>query len=265
MVMTAPATLSEVIAAGAWRSIDFISDLHLAEDTPLAFDAWQSYLLNTRADAVFILGDLFEAWVGDDARHEGFERRAAAVLTEATARRRLFFMVGNRDFLLGHEMLAACGITPLAEPSVLVAFGERTLLTHGDAWCLADTDYLAFRRQVRDPAWQAQVLARPLAERRLLARSLRSESERSASEHTGEWADVDRPTALACMATCQATTLVHGHTHRPATETMAQGFVRHVLTDWDLDHVKPARAEVLRWQADGWVRLTLAGATAPVA
>ncbi len=265
MVTTAPAALSEVIAPTAWRSIDFISDLHLAEDTPFAFAAWHGYLLNTRADAVFILGDLFEAWVGDDARHEGFERRAAGVLTEAAARRPLFFMVGNRDFLLGHEMLAACGVTRLADPSVLLAFGERALLTHGDAWCLADADYLAFRLKVRDPAWQAQVLARPLAERRLLARSLRSESERSAAEHTGEWADVDRPTALACLANCRATTLVHGHTHRPATETMAPGVVRHVLTDWELDHARPPRAEVLRWQADGWVRLTLAGTAAAVA
>ncbi len=255
--------LSEVVAPAAWKSIDFISDLHLAEDTPLAFAAWRDYMLNTRADAVFILGDLFEAWVGDDARHEGFEAHACAVLTEAATRRRLFFMVGNRDFLLGHDMLAACGVTPLVDPCVLAAFGERSLLTHGDAWCLADTDYLAFRHQVRDPAWQAQVLARPLAERRLLARSLRSESERNATNHVGEWADVDPPTALACMATCNATKLVHGHTHRPATETMAPGLIRHVLTDWNLDHADPPRAEALRWQADGWARLTLASATVP--
>ena len=260
--ITAPATLPEVVAPAAWRAVDFISDLHLSEDSLLAFAAWRDYLLNTRADAVFILGDLFEAWVGDDARHEGFEARASAVLTEAATRRRLFFMVGNRDFLLGQDMLAACGVTPLVDPCVLAAFGERSLLTHGDAWCLTDTDYLAFRRQVRDPAWQAQVLGRPLAERRLLARSLRSESERNATDHVGEWADVDRPTALACMATCNATKLVHGHTHRPATETMAPGLIRHVLTDWDLDYSKSPRAEVLRWQPDGWMRLTLAGAMA---
>ena len=258
--MNAPATLPEVVAPAGWRFIDFISDLHLAEDTPLAFAEWCSYLLNTGADAVFILGDLFEAWVGDDVRHEGFEARAAAVLTEAAARRPLFFMVGNRDFLLGCDMLDACKVVSLQDPTVLAAFGERALLTHGDAWCLADTEYLTFRRQVRDPAWQAQVLARPLAERRLLARSLRSESERAAAAHTGEWADVDRPTAVAFMENARATTLVHGHTHRPATEAMAPGLVRHVLSDWELDHATPPRAEVLRWHARGWARLTLAGA-----
>ena len=96
----------EIVAPDAWKRIDFISDLHLADDTPRGFTAWRSYLLNTNADVVFILGDLFEAWVGDDARHGGFEAQGAAVLTAAAARRKLFFMVGNRDFLLGNEMLA---------------------------------------------------------------------------------------------------------------------------------------------------------------
>ena len=248
----------EIVAPPAWRRIDFISDLHLAEDTPRTFAAWRDYLLNTRADAVFILGDLFEAWVGDDARFEGFEATGAAVLTEAAARRPIAFMVGNRDFLLGREMLVACGVEALPDPTVLGAFDQRSLLTHGDAWCLADTDYQQFRRQVRDPAWQAQVLARPLAERRQLARSIRSESERRAAEHQGEWADVDTPIALAALRAARATTLVHGHTHRPATEPLAPGLVRHVLSDWELDHSD--RAEVLRWEAGTWTRITPAAA-----
>ena len=254
----------EVVAPAAWRRIDFISDLHLADDTPRAFAAWRDYLLNTSADAVFILGDLFEAWVGDDARHEGFEARGAAVLAEAAARRQLFFMVGNRDFLLGAEMLAACGIEGLSDPTVLCAFGERVLLTHGDAWCIADVGYQQFRAQVRSPAWQAQVLARPLAERRAMARGLRSESERLAAAHQGEWFDVDAPTALREMAAGRTPTLVHGHTHRPATEALAPGFVRHVLSDWDLDHGHGPRAEVLRWEAGRWLRLApdAAGAVA---
>ncbi|MEO7337174.1 MAG: metallophosphoesterase, partial [Caldimonas sp.] len=106
----------EVIAPPAWRAIDFISDLHLAHDTPRTFEAWRDYLLRKTADAVIILGDLFEAWVGDDARHDGFEARAAAVLSEASARRPMFFMVGNRDFLVGDEMLGACGVRALADP-----------------------------------------------------------------------------------------------------------------------------------------------------
>lgn len=253
-------SVHEVVAPPAWRRIDFISDLHLAEDTPRTFAAWRNYLLNTRADAVFILGDLFEAWVGDDARFEGFEAIGAAVLSEAAARRPMSFMVGNRDFLLGRDMLDACGVQALPDPTVLCAFDDRTLLSHGDAWCLDDVEYQQFRRQVRDPAWQAQVLAKPLSERRVLARSIRSESERRTADHQGEWADVDAATALDWLRATRATTLVHGHTHRPASEVLAAGLTRHVLSDWELDHANVGRAQVLRWSADGWARLTPADA-----
>ena len=250
----------EIVAPAEWRRVDFISDLHLADNTPRAFAAWRDYLLNTRADAVFILGDLFEAWVGDDSRFEGLEAQGAAVLAEAAALRKLFFMIGNRDFLLGAEMLAACGVEGLPDPTVLSAFGERALLTHGDAWCIGDVPYQQFRAQVRNPTWQAQVLARPLAERRLMARSLRSESERAAAEHQGEWFDVDAPTALLAMSENRTPTLVHGHTHRPSTEVIAPGRVRHVLSDWELDHGASGRAEVLRWEAGRWTRLSPADA-----
>jgi UDP-2,3-diacylglucosamine hydrolase len=246
----------EVVAPPSWNRIEFISDLHLSEDTPHTFERWRDYLLGTGADAVFILGDLFEAWIGDDSRFEGFEARGAAVLRQASALRKLYFMVGNRDFLVGAAMLADCGVQSLADPTVLRAFGQRTLLTHGDEWCIGDVGYQQFRRQVRNPAWQAQVLARPLAERRLMARSLRSESERQASEHQGEFFDVDPPTALKAMVGAEAPVLVHGHTHRPATESLAPGFDRHVLSDWDYDHRDASRGEVLRWEASGWTRLS---------
>lgn len=256
---TAPAGFGppqhEVVAPPDWRCIDFISDLHLADTTPRAFTLWRDYLLGTRAEAVFVLGDLFDAWVGDDARHTGFEAEAAAVLKQAAALRHIAFMVGNRDFLLGDAMLADCGVASLADPTVLVAFGERVLLTHGDAWCIDDVDYQRFRAQVRDPAWQAQVLSRPLVERRVLAHSLRSESERNAATHDGPWADVDRDTAVQFMRRARVPTLVHGHTHRPGTEPLAQGAVRHVLSDWEVDHAAPPRAEVLRWQPSGWSRI----------
>jgi UDP-2,3-diacylglucosamine hydrolase len=250
----------EIVVPLEWRAIDFISDLHLADDTPRTYAAWHDYQLHTRADAVFILGDLFEAWVGDDSRFEGFEAGAAAVLTSAARRRPIAFMVGNRDFLLGHDMLLACGVTALPDPTVLCAFDQRALLSHGDAWCLADTDYQQFRREVRDPTWQARILAQPLADRRALARAIRSESERRSAEHRGEWADVDTPTAIDWLMRTRATTLVHGHTHRPATEALTPSLARHVLSDWDLDHGE--RAQVLRWQDGVWARLTPAEAVA---
>ena len=248
-----------------WRVIDFISDLHLAENTPNAVQAWADYLLNTTADAVVILGDLFEVWVGDDSRHEGFEARCSAVLAQAAAQKTIGFMAGNRDFLLGDEMLQACGVLRLADPTVLVAFGQRVLLTHGDAWCVDDVAYQAFRLQVRDPAWQANVLAQPLAQRRLFARHLRSESERAMAGHVGATFDVDPATALLSMDAAQAPTLIHGHTHRPGSNALASGRIRHVLSDWELDAADaahPERAEVLRWDGDCFARLTLLGAQA---
>ena len=244
-------------APAAWRTIDFISDLHLAEDTPNGVQAWADYLDGTTADAVFILGDLFEVWVGDDSRHEGFEARCAQVLTNAASKHSLAFMAGNRDFLLGDEMLEACGISRLQDPTVLVAFGQRVLLVHGDAWCIGDLAYQQFRRHVRDPAWQTQVLAKSLSERRQYARQMRSESERQMADHMGEGFDVDGPTALRWMTATQTPTLIHGHTHRPGSIALAPGFVRHVLSDWDLDrhHGNAPRAEVLRWQGGEFVRL----------
>lgn len=259
--MDATAPYPELAAPAAWQRIDFVSDLHLAESTPATFAGFRAYLGEAPADALLILGDLFETWIGDDARHEGFEAEVAGVLREAARTRSMFFMAGNRDFLVGVDLLAACGIEALADPTVLVAFGERALLTHGDAWCLDDLPYQQFRRQVRTPAWQAQVLARPLAERRLLARSMRSESERRGAEHAGMWADVDRATALVRMAEHATPTLVHGHTHRPGSEVLATGYVRHVLSDWDLEAgLGTRRAEVLRRDSAGWHRLALCDA-----
>ena len=242
-------------APNDWQAIDFISDLHLAADTPRGFDAWSHYMRATRADAVFILGDLFEVWVGDDSRHAGFEARCAEVLSQTAAVRNVAFMVGNRDFLVGSDMLSACNVTALSDPTVVTAFGERLLLTHGDALCLADTDYQKFRAMVRSPAWQASVLARPLAERRALAREVRHESERRHGTMLPEWLDLDPAASVEWMRAADAPVLVHGHTHRPADQLLQPGRTRHVLSDWDLDHAAPPRAEVLRWSRDGLRRI----------
>ena len=256
-------TFWEMQTSAEWRTIDFISDLHLAEGTPRTFDAFASYLRQTRADAVFILGDLFEVWVGDDSRHEGFEARCTEVLCEATTHCALGFMVGNRDFLVGADMLKASGVLALADPTVMVAFGERVMLTHGDALCLSDLPYQRFRAMVRNPAWRREFLAHPLAERRRAAREVRDESERRQREQmAGRDADIDVATAVRWMHEAGTSLLIHGHTHRPGTDALAPGFARHVLSDWDLDHASaPPRAEVLRWSVAGLRRLSLAQIT----
>ena len=258
-----PTPPGEWVVPAGWRTIEFISDLHLAEDTPRTFAAWADYLRRTPADAVLILGDLFESWVGDDARFDAFESRGVAVLRDAAERRTLAFMAGNRDFLLGPAMLEGCGIRALADPTVISAFGRRVFLTHGDAMCIDDVDYQRFRAMVRQADWQREFLARPLDERREIARAMRARSE-AVKAVVGPAFDVDKPTALARLRESRADILVHGHTHRPATEALATGIERLVLSDWDCDHARP-RAEVLRWSAAGFERLSPDEAVRPAA
>ncbi|MET0333491.1 MAG: UDP-2,3-diacylglucosamine diphosphatase [Rhizobacter sp.] len=244
-----------------WRRIDFISDLHLSADTPRTFEAWAGYMRETPADAVFILGDLFEVWVGDDSRFEGFEAHCAQVLREASTQRYVAFMAGNRDFLVGPDMLRACGVELLSDPSLLVAFGQRVLLTHGDELCLADTEYQTFRAMVRSDTWQSRFLAQPLDGRRGYARLVRQQSEANKKRQPSlqDWADVDFPAAITWLQAAQAPSMVHGHTHRPATQALDGTHQRHVLSDWELDHV-PHRAEVMCLSATGFDRLSLADA-----
>lgn len=255
-------TLQTLRAPADWSAIDFISDLHLSEDTPRTFEAFAAHLRCTPADAVFILGDLFEVWVGDDMRHAGFEARCAAVLAEAAQQRTVAFMAGNRDFLVGPALLEACGVMRLEDPTLLLAYGRRVLLSHGDALCLSDTDYQAFRVQVRDATWQREFLAQPLDQRRRDALAIRAESERrKRAQGASDWIDIDPAAAAHWMRAAQAAVLVHGHTHRPADQTFAPGLTRHVLSDWDLeaDAGDRRRAEVLRWRASGFERLPPAG------
>lgn len=252
MEVTALPNFFELVAPPAWRAVDFISDLHLCEAMPRTFDAFAAHLRHTRADAVFILGDLFEVWVGDDARQRVFESACVDVLAEAASHRHLAFMAGNRDFLLGAAMLRDCGMTGLPDPTVLSAWGQRVLLSHGDALCLADLPYQAFRHEVRGTAWQQQFLAKPLPERLQIAAEIRHASaSRQRFDGDGS-ADVDAAEAVRWMHTMGTAELVHGHTHRPGSDTLAPGYKRHVLSDWDLDHAR--RAEVLRLTRDGFER-----------
>lgn len=249
----APPPVHELTAEPAWRSVDLISDLHLQDSEPATFEAWRRFVTAPGADALFILGDLFEAWPGDDVLEAGgFEAECAEVLREAAARRPVFFMHGNRDFLVGEAFALATGVRLLPDPTVLAWGAHRWLLSHGDPLCLGDTDYLAFRARVRDPQWQRELLRRPLAERQALARSMRAQSEdRKRSGAT--YADADTAEARAWLAAGRATTLVHGHTHRPADHDLGAGLRRLVLSDWDL-RAHPPRAEALRLAADGSAR-----------
>ena len=147
-------------APETWRTVDFISDLHLQEKETATFEVWQAYMQNTTADAVFILGDLFEVWVGDDAAEQHtFLQRCATVLKACATKRQVAFMRGNRDFLVGTSFLNACNVIDLQDPTALNFASQKWLLSHGDAGCLGDTGYQAFRQMVRKPSWQNDFLA----------------------------------------------------------------------------------------------------------
>ncbi len=260
---------AQLAAAPHWRTVDFLSDLHLQASEPATVAAWQRYLAQTPADAVFLLGDVFEVWVGDDALDEpgSFEAQCCAALHAAAQRRTLFFIPGNRDFLVGEAFLRRSGMTVLADPTVLEFSGQRYLLSHGDALCVDDVAYQQFRRMARSPAWQESFLTQPLAARRQQARAIRSQSE--ARKHSGEvYADVDRAAASAWLrstqtpaqtqAHIQAQTLIHGHTHRPGQHPLGDGLTRWVLSDWDAAAPTP-RADILRLTAAGLQRCTPEG------
>jgi len=247
--------IAELLAPAVWRTVDFISDLHLQTAEPETFEAWRRYMEDTPADAIFILGDLFEVWAGDDAAGEpGFAADCAAVLQAAASRAAVFFMHGNRDFLVGEGFLSACRATMLPDPTVLDFAEKRWLLTHGDALCLADTEYMRFREQVRSPEWQREFLAKPLAQRQAIARQLREHSESRKSSGIG-YADVDGPATLAWLEAADAHAMIHGHTHKPADHILGVRS-RTVLSDWDAA-AAPPRLEALRLTAEGARRIPL--------
>lgn len=246
--------MHELVAPPHWHTVEFISDLHLDPSEPGTVQAWQEYLRTSRADAIFMLGDIFEVWVGDDAVQEpgSFEAACVHVLREASQRRPIYFMVGNRDFLAGADFLSASGLVGLQDPTVLVWEQRRIVLSHGDALCLDDVEYQQFRRLSRSAAWQQQLLSQPLAVRRAIGKSARSESEQR-KQSTVTYADADPGMTAQWLQQAHAQLLIHGHTHRPADHDLPNGATRIVLSDWHLD-AAAARAEVLRMTPQGWER-----------
>lgn len=239
-------------APAQWRCIDFISDLHLQANEEATFSAWRSYMQRTAADAVFILGDLFEVWVGDDVLQDrsSFEAQCAHILKEASRDTAIHVMHGNRDFLLGDGFLRASGCNFLEDITVLHWMEQNYVLVHGDAQCIEDVDYMQFRTLVRSPQWQTTFLGKPLSERKQIARGLREQSESRKRSTSHSYIDVDTAAALELLTQSSAHHLIHGHTHQPARHALGNDGIRDVLSDWDVSAIPP-RCEVLRLQWNG--------------
>ncbi len=220
-------------------SILFISDLHLQASRPDITRAFVLFLQQraNRADALYILGDFFEAWVGDDYRDDLTDEITSALQELAAKGVPIYIQHGNRDFLLGSQFCAISRATLLPEHAVISPYGYPLLLMHGDTLCTRDSDYLAFRQLVRAPQWQTAFLAKPLSDRLEIARQLRQQSRADAANKDNSIMDVTDSEVSTQLTHYAVPLLIHGHTHRPALhlEQTAdhQPALRAVLGDWD--------------------------------
>jgi UDP-2,3-diacylglucosamine hydrolase len=215
-----------------------ISDLHLTARRPEVAAIFLRFLAGRArsARALYILGDLFDYWAGDDDLDDPFNAEICAALADlAAAGTRAFFMPGNRDFLASERFGVASRLTFLDDPMVVQLAGVPTLLMHGDTLCTDDTDYIAFRAVARSPVWQAGILAKPLAERKILLESLRAQSEAAKQEKDEVIMDANAEAITAAFRRHHVTRMIHGHTHRRARhDHLVDGrkCERWVLGDW---------------------------------
>jgi len=233
----------------------FVSDLHLSPDTPKTLAAFFSFLHNEamHATQLYLLGDLFEYWPGDDDVGSPFPQQICQELKRVSDRgTKIYWLSGNRDFLVGSAFAAAAGLSLLNEPHIVEIGDKKILLVHGDAQCTDDTAYMAFRTQVRNPEWQAAFLARPLAERKSIIAGMREGSRAAQKEKSMAIMDVNPVQIAALFKTYKVNLLIHGHTHRPDVHHTPEG-VRYVLPDWDCEASEAAK------QRGGWIALDSAG------
>jgi UDP-2,3-diacylglucosamine hydrolase len=216
-----------------------ISDLHLDPDRPQHLAALDALLKKHagQAEALYVLGDLFEAWVGDDDDNDFNLAAIASFRQFSKSGSRLHFMHGNRDFMLGERFCAEAGGDLLKEGQITDLHGTRVMLMHGDSLCTLDEKYQAFRQMVRNPQWQADMLTKPLEQRRLMAQMMRLQSQQNNANKASNIMDVTPGEVVRVMDDAGVTHLIHGHTHRPAVHdvSLATGTgTRWVLGDWNI-------------------------------
>lgn len=234
----------------------FVSDVHLQAGLPKTTQAFLDFLQQhaSRARQLYLLGDLFEYWAGDDDRHDPFHQtivHALRAVSEAGVE--LFWIAGNRDFLVGDELAEAVGMQRLPDPCTRTLCGQRIILSHGDAYCTDDHAYQAFRQQVREPSWQQGFLQQSLAARKQVIQGLRTQSQAAQREKSMDIMDVNPDAIAHLFGQCEARLMIHGHTHRPACHLTHQDGVqqvRHVLPDWEFDSPSVR---------GGWIALTADG------
>lgn len=225
----------------------FVSDLHLQPDMPLTTQAFFAFLREHAAHAsrLYLLGDIFEAWPGDDNIDDPYHRTVVKEIRQLGERGvAVYWLAGNRDFLVGQQFADIAGMTLLPDPFVITVAGQNIALTHGDAWCTDDEAYMQFRAQVRQEEWQKNFLALPLEQRKTIIAGLRAGSREAQRSKSYEITDVNQAAIDALFDRTATAIMIHGHTHRPAKHAhVKDGMqrVRYVLSDWDLDEEDASR------------------------
>ena len=215
----------------------FISDLHLSAERPDIIKLFTRFMENEaqHSQALYILGDLFEVWLGDDFIPDELEVVIDSLKNYTNANHELYVLHGNRDFLLGERFEALTGCKILPDPSLIELNQTKTLISHGDELCIDDVDYMAFRKQVRNEQWQQEFLAKPIEERIAFAKHARQESIKQTQQKELEIMDVNQGAVEQLMQEYDVNCLIHGHTHRPNTHRFQinqQPVTRIVLGDW---------------------------------
>lgn len=228
----------------------FISDLHLDAERPAVTAQFLAFLSDEAAasDALYILGDLFESWVGDDDPNPHYAKAKLGLRRLTNQGVPVYFMHGNRDFAIGERFAEETGVQLLPDPHVLDLYGENVLLSHGDAYCTDDVQYQTVRKVTRNPAWLQMILAKPLAERLAFAAQARAASAAHGGAINEKIADVNQAAIEKALRTANVDTILHGHTHRPGQHRFTvdgDPASRIVLGDWF------AQGSIVRWDASG--------------
>jgi len=234
----------------------FISDLHLHPSRPAIIECFLTFLKKqqSRAEALYILGDLFETWIGDDHPEAVYQPVKSALKAFSNAGTPVYLMHGNRDFLLGAQFATETGCSLLPDPSRIDLYGTTTVLMHGDSLCSDDKDYQHFRRKVRDPAWQQHIIGLPVEQRLQMARQALELSAQSKQGKDETIMDANQDAVRRTVEENQADLLIHGHTHRPGIHSFRNNgreITRIVLGDWY------ETGSVLAIDPQGWQLKTL--------
>jgi len=236
--------------------IHFISDLHLTKDRPENTQRFLAYLasLSQPIKSLYILGDLFDVWIGDDDQTPPNNEIKQALRSVSDRGISIYFIAGNRDFLIGQQFFKETGITCLKDSYVIDLFGTKALLMHGDLLCTDDVQYQQFRQLTHQTSWQQDLLSKSLEERLAIAQHYRSESHLNKAEKSTDIMDVNQQAVIDHMEKTGVQLLIHGHTHRPAEHSLVVNNTpakRIVLAEWDTD------GSILEWTATGHSTLSL--------